>query len=492
MALLCGTWALLTPQFLSPDESAHFSTSVRVSEGFTWPEPGAARFPAAVEAAQAERRTPHDQRSTLARLMATQPGNGERVDQMTQHPPLYYLLTGGALAVPGVKDLVWDQSMMITRLLGALLAAPLVWLSWNAIATLTRSRAMGLVGAVAVFAVPQLSQTMAAVTNDSLAVLMAWTVTWLAIKVLRGDRRLTTLIALGLVFGAGCLVKGTVVPLGLLVALAPWFSEGGATSWTRRLRDSAIPLVVAFAAGGWWWARNLLLYRTLQPHGFIAESKGWEEGAGPNLSEYIDEVWRVTPTTFWGWFGRVNVPLSNILVDTLTVSCLLLLAIGLFRKQMRTLALVLSAPVAATALLFIRTSWSTYAEGGTVRGLHGRYFFTVLLLLIALAAIAASNVIRDRSARVALAMVVCAGTAMLTLAALAIAGLGFYADSDLSAWLEGLKLWLDSYSPLPRWATLAVPAATVPFLVLGTALAARTILHENSATSPQTAPAVRV
>ena len=108
---------------------------------------------------------------------------------MTQHPPLYYILAGGVLAAPGVKDLVWDQSLLLVRLLGALFAAPLVWLSWNGIATLTRSRRFGAVAAFVPFGVPEIAQTMGVTTNDSLVILMAWLTTWVAIKVFVGDRR---------------------------------------------------------------------------------------------------------------------------------------------------------------------------------------------------------------------------------------------------------------------------------------------------------------
>jgi len=480
MALLCGTWSLLTPQFLSPDESAHFATSVRVSEGFTWPDPATARFPAATEAAQEERLTPHDQRSTLAELLAAHPGTGERIDQMTQHPPLYYLVSGGALAMPGVEHVTWDQAMLVVRLLGALLAAPLVWLSWNAVATLLRSRPMGIVAAGAVFAVPQLPQTMGAITNDSLAILVAWCVTWLSIKVMRGDRRLRTLLALGVAFGVGCLVKGTVLPLGLLLLLAPWFGEGRADGW-RRLRESALTLGVAFAVGGWWWARNILRYGTPQPDGLVVESPGWAPGETPDVTHYIDEVWRVTPTSFWGWFGRVSVPLSNVIVDLLTISCLLLLVLGLFRRgNMRPYAAALATPAIATVLLFLRTSWAAYAEGGVVRGLHGRYFFTILLLLIALAAIAAANLVRSRASRAALAGAVAVGAAALTLLSLAIAFLGFYGETDPSAWREALRTWTHLYSPLPQWATLGVTGGALLGVIVGSAAMLRTALSERT------------
>ena len=126
----------------------------------------------------------------------------------------------------------------------------------------------------------------------------------------------------------------------------------------------------------------------------IVDSPGWPAGKGPELGHYIDELWFTTPTTFWGWFGRVNVPLPEPLVDVLTISCLLLLAVGLFRRRatIRTV-LVFASPVVLTAVLFLRVSWGAYVDTTVVRGLHGRYFFTVVLALIVLAAIAVANVV---------------------------------------------------------------------------------------------------
>lgn len=480
MVLLCAVWSLLTPQFLAPDESAHFATTVRVSEGFSWPDPTTARFPAAVEAAQAEARTPHSERSTLADLAAAHPGPGERVDQMTQHPPLYYLLTGAIMGAPGVKDLVWDQSMLAVRLLGALLAAPLVWLSWNGVATLLRSRRMGLVAAAATFVVPQLPQTLGVTTNDSLAILMAWVVTWLAVKVMCGDRRLLTVIALGVAFGVGCLVKGTVLPLGALLVLAPLFGDRLPSRWLRRFADVGIALGTALIVGGWWWIRNLVLFRTLQPNGMVEEPGTWPPGTGPSIGHYIDEFWRTTPTTFWGWFGRVNVPLPNLLVDVLTVTCLLLVVVGLARRGPRLVhSVILLVPVVLSALLFVRTSWLAYTEMTEVRGLHGRYFFTVLLALIALAAIAAANVVRAQNSRVALAVAVHVAAAMLTLGGLGVAFLGFYADNEYGRWRDGLATWLGQYSPIPSAAVVVVLIALVITLAGGLVWGARSAVRRG-------------
>ena len=465
MMLLTATWSLLTPQFLAPDESAHFASSVRLSEGFSWPDPATARFPASVEAAGEEARVPHSHRSTLSDLDRAHPGEGDRFDQMTQHPPLYYILTGGALATPGVGELVWDQAMLIARLVGALLAAPLVWLTWNTVTSLTKSSRMGTVAAFSIFAVPQLPQTMGVVTNDSLAILAAWATTWLAVKILCGDRRWPQIVGLGVAFGFGCLVKGTVLPLGILLLLVLLLGAGG-EKWSRRLAQTAVALAVAFVTGGWWWARNVLLFGTLQPDGLV-QDPGAPPANGPSVGHYIDEVWSTTPTTFWGWFGRVNVPLPELLVDVLTISCALVVIVGTFRSRetLRSSA-VLAAPVILATVLFVRTSWVAYEDTGAVRGLHGRYFFPVLLAIVAIAAIAAANIMVTRSARRAFGHAVVGGAAALTITGLGVAFLGFYAGNAYGNWRVGLDVWLHSYSPVPSVVTLGVPFVALASLAL--------------------------
>jgi len=467
MGMLSLTWSLLTPQFLAPDESAHFASTMRVSQGFSWPDPGAARFPAAVEAAQAQSRMPHEDRSSYSQLLREHPGDGARVDQMTQHPPLYYLITGAVAALPGTTEMAWDNIMLLIRGIGAVFAVPLVWLAWAAVGTLLRSRKAGLIAAVAVFAVPQLAQTMGVVTNDSLAILLAWTTTWLAVRVLRGDRRFVTIILLGTAFGVAALTKGTTLPLGALVAIVP-FVGSALPSIGRRWRDAALVVAVATLVGGWWWARNLILFGRLQPDGIGLEASAPPNVPDPSLGHYIDEVWNTTPTTFWGWFGRVNVPLPELVVDFLTISCVILLAAGLvIRRDNRASAFALLLPVAGGVVLFIGTSWAAYDTTGDVRGLHGRYFFTLMLALLGLGAIATTNVARDLVARRALAACITGLASLLAIGGLVMAFIGFYADNTYGQWRSGLRLWLGSFSPMPSWFTIVVPVAFVAVFLTG-------------------------
>jgi len=448
--LVVTLWASLTLSLRAPDEMAHLSTVYRLSVTPSWPDPGSAVMPGAVVAAGDETSLPQSERSSFNELAASHPEDSERGDQMTQHPPLYYAIMAAALNIPGVKDLPWGQALFLLRALGAVFAAPLIWLSWNSAALLTRSRRVAAVAVAVPFAVPQVAQNFGTLTNDSAAILASWIVTWLSIRVWTGDRRPRVLLGLGVAFGLSALTKGTALPLGLLVALVLLLGPGTAT-WRRRIVDLAWPMAVAFLVGGWWWLRNLVLYGTLQPDGMgsFTNFPEWEAGESPSVTYYISEVWRVTVTSFWGWFGRVNAPLPEPLVELLTILCATVLVVGglRFRRNIPTF-LVLISPVVATAIIFIRSSWAAYLERTEPGGLHGRYFFTMLLILIVISALAAAALVREPGPRKALAVTVVAGTAMMIPTSFVVAIVGLWGDFSLTSFDEAARTWVLA-SPLP-------------------------------------------
>lgn len=482
--LVVTLWASLTLSLRAPDEMAHLSTVYRLSEAPSWPDPGTAVMPGAVVAAGDETSLPQGERSSFNELAAAHPEDSDRGDQMTQHPPLYYAVMAAALNIPGVKDLPWGQALFLLRALGALFAAPLIWLSWNSAALLTRSRRVAAVAAVLPFAVPQVAQNFGTLTNDSAAILASWVVTWISIRVWAGDRRTRVLLALGAAFGAAALTKGTALPLGLLVVLVLLLGPGTAP-WRRRILDLMWPMAVAFVIGGWWWLRNLVLFDTLQPDGMgpFTDFAKWQPGESPSLAYYISEVWRVTITSFWGWFGRVNAPLPEPLVEILTVLCVTVLVVGglRFRRNIPTF-LVFISPVVATAILFVRSSWAAYLERTEPGGLHGRYFFTMLLILIALCALAAVSLVRDKAPRRALAITVVTGTAMMIATGVVVAIVGLWGDFELASFGEAARTWVLA-SPLPSELDAAQLIAIALTTVTGLAGALRFALSSAPAQS---------
>lgn len=481
-ALLCATWSVLTPPLLAPDETAHLSGVLRLTDGFEWPSPADTRMPEYLAELGTERSLPPDERSTLPERAEQFPGDSDRVDQMTQHPPLYYLIGSAVVNAVGADEWRWDRAVLLIRLLGAILAAPLVWLAWSTVARLTGSRKAGIVGASVVFLVPGLAQMLGVINNDTLAILIGSVVAWLSIRVLTGDRRGVTLAGLGVAFGLAGLAKGTLIAFGALVILALLFGRGRPESWTSRLWQTAWPLLVAFVFGQWWWVRNLLTYGTLQPYGFLVEEKPWAPGTAPNLGSFIEEMWRVTPTTFWGWFGRVSAPLPQILVDLLMVTCLLVVVVGMFRyRRDLRVVLIIAAPIVITLVLMLRVSWGAYVDSGGFRGMHGRYFYPVLIPIIALAALAALNLVREHGARRVFGVGAVVMSAIMPFVGLWTLFVYVYADGNVFAIRRGLGYWVSDVSPVPPVVSLALPVLFAITLAVGMTLAARSLLSRHDA-----------
>ncbi|MBB2976339.1 4-amino-4-deoxy-L-arabinose transferase-like glycosyltransferase [Microbacterium endophyticum] len=477
LVFICATWSILTPPLLAPDETSHLSSVLRVADDLSWPDPGEARIPEYVTMLGEERQLAPEDRSVLSDLAAQHPDASDRLDQMTQHPPLYYVIAAGVVKIFGAEDWRWDQAALLVRLLGAILAAPLVWLAWSATRTLTRSRKAGILAAMAIFLVPGLAQMLGVANNDTFAILVGSIVAWLSIKILCGDRRRSVLLGLGVAFGLAGLAKGTLLAYGILVVLVLLFGAGHPRAWPQRLWQTAWPLLVSLVFGQWWWIRNLVLFGTLQPYGYLLSDTTWAPGTGPSIGDFIDEMWRVTPATFWGWFGRVNAPLPQILVDFATVTCIVLVLTGMLRrkKTLRTAAILVS-PILISAVLMLRVSWGAYAETTAYRGMHGRYFYPFIVLVLALAALALSNIVRERSARTALALGTIAASVAMAFFGLAVSGIYFYGDDLWAQWRSALTKWIFHSSSLPAGTTTVIAGLACALLITGAVMSVRAIL----------------
>jgi 4-amino-4-deoxy-L-arabinose transferase-like glycosyltransferase len=469
---LCITWSVLTPQFTAPDESAHVSSVIRMYEGFSWPDPGDAKRPAAVRAAAAERAIPQSDRSTYRELAAAAPGYSTTLDQMTQHPPLYYLIVGKTLAALHGEDLRWDRMLLTIRGLSALLALPLVWLIWSGVRMLTASPRAAIVAALVPFAIPQLAQITGVVNNDTAALLMGAIVAWFAIRVLVGDRRWPVLLGLGISLGIAGLTKATLISLVFLVAIVLLFGAGRPAPWGKRLWQTVWPLAVAIPAGMWWWAANLVRFGTLQPHGYTVGEVGWPPGTAPNALEFVSVLWDYLAGTFWGRLGQAITPLSEPLTDVLSVLCLFTIIAGAFQaRRYRVASIAFTAGVAVSAALLIYVSWNAYLDSTEFRGMQGRYFFALLLPLIGLGVIGVLSLARSESARRMISRAVMIVCMAMPFVGLVVGFAGFYIAER--GWREGFALWTVFVSPLNPVLTVAIPVVAGLLIVLGGTLSWR-------------------
>lgn len=444
-AFVLGLWAVLVPPFQAPDERAHFDSALHLAIGDPWAAPGEQHLlnavqSAAGQAAAGTETVPPGTRPTIGELRTAHPGvDAEAVDQMTQHPPTAYLLQAAVLRAVGFEHLRWDHALLALRLFDAVLVLPLPVLAWASVRRLTRSPRAAVVGAAAIVATPELASIGASVTNDALTMLLGGVVTLFVVLTLTGDRRVRTLLALGVALGALVLTKGTGLPavpfVGAALLLGP-----GAPRWGRRLLETVGTLLVAGVLGGWWWVRNLVLYGTLQPDGYasIRPPQPFPPGQGPSVLTFLDVSWGTLTRTFWGSFGgNASAALSPWIVVPLTVLTVGVIAGWAFRRapERRTAVLLLVFPALLLAAQTL-TSIQGYRTTTEVVGTQGRYLFPAIVALVAVSAVAWRRLPLRGRGREALPTVVTALAFAVAAAGLVTARVLLVPGSGSAVWSE--------------------------------------------------------
>ncbi|WP_353815379.1 DUF2142 domain-containing protein [Agromyces sp. SYSU T00266] len=484
--LLLSVWATITPAFRGPDEVSHFSSAERMATAPAWPDPGDARMSGAVWGAFQERTTAAPERSTLGELREADPGLTDRLDWMTQHPPLYYAVAGGFLAAIGGDALRWDHALLALRLFDVLLVTPIVPLLFVSIRRITRSNAAGLVAAATPFAIPQFQQINSAVTNDALLTLLAAVVGWLSIRVITGDRRWQVLLGLGVALGLTTFTKGTGLPAAALVLFALLFGRGHPPRWPARIWQTVWPLATATAFGMFWWPLNVLRFGAIQPSATrsVRPDNPWPPGQGPNAYDYLVHLWDGFTLTFWGKVGALEFPIASPLVDILSVISLAVLVVYGFRTAaLRRVNLILVAQPIGTILLLVYGTWGVYTRTQMIVGVQGRYFFACIVVLVAASALAWMEYVRSPRARRGVGIGVLALGVLMTVHGLIIALAGFYGASHLKFTFGNVLTWL-GVSPIGSVPTAAIAAAAAIACAGAILLAGRELLPGRRATVP--------
>lgn len=332
-------------------------------------------------------------------------GPGDVRNPSRLHPPAYYATVDGLdtlgqwLGAEPVATAPWDAVVLRWRVWSLLLTLPLPWLAfWTAVRVSGRRR-IGVAAATLVLAVPQLSQSAGSVNNDTLLFSCAGVVTLACSWVATGDRSWRPAVIGGLGAGLAMLTKifGLGAPVWLLGAYVVAVLAGHLARPTALAR-LGVAAGATLAAGGWWPTRLFLTTGTPSPRGFAYPIP--EEVTAP-LGPWLGEVVRRLAITSWGWFGVEQFRLPVWLVVVATTATVAAVVAGVVRR--RRTAAVLLLPLATALAMVLYAAWDGYAQSGIPSGLHGRYLFTGLVGLAAVAAVGLGAAVSRRRLVIALA-----------------------------------------------------------------------------------------
>ncbi|MGJ9576825.1 DUF2142 domain-containing protein [Actinotignum sp. GS-2025c] len=401
-------WALASPPLRTPDEPHHLNSIIRLEQTGQWPDPGTSRLYRDVfEASRAsgllvedapsyslhyrtrlgrdawigtdpnsyasQRILPHEQRRS-PRAEATIP----ILDQMTQHPPLYY--AGGALVLraTGMTDAPWDRQILVLRFYSILLTSSLVPCLIFAARRAGLSRCGALLASGTVYAIPMLAFISASVTNDALFI-GAGALTMAAVSAaMFGAGRWRTVLGAGLALGLGLWSKGIFIPMGLVVFLS-FLANPRVGTWGRRLAQALSAGLIGVLTGGYWWLRNILRYGVIQPDGFRAEAKE----PGRDIGFFAERVTTSFVDSFWSDFGWLDVTFAPPLLILLTLLVAIFLARALrTHPAKRWRFLIFASNIVLVLGMLIVQAYNQYRGLGIIGGVQGRYLFAGALGLL--------------------------------------------------------------------------------------------------------------
>ncbi|MEV8273881.1 glycosyltransferase family 39 protein [Microbacterium sp. NPDC077184] len=462
-------WTFSRATLTAQDERAHVSAVLYAHEFQAWP--GFKEMPLMLSAMRAaeeiggspfavDEAKPRPERPSFREL--TTPENhlsATTLNQMSQHPPLYYagLAVLHELVAPG--DLPFDLEIWAWRFLSVVLIAPLPLLAAALARRLGASRLMVIAAAASTALIPGVQVVAASVNNDNLLVAAsAWALLGVGC-VLTGDLRFRTSVGIGVALAIALLTKAFALPIAA-VAGSAYLLVAVRRGSLRPVVGPLLTMVVVSATGWWWWVRNLFIYGTLQPSGHgqalqdgpLAWVDAWPIYFHTFVDRFFARYWLGAngPTV-----GAIGVSLAAAVTLLYVGVLVVLLARGKRHRRAVANALVLSAPLFVMATIVAVQSYRYTVVTGVAAGVQGRYLYPALIGAAAAFALVASIVLRDSFQRVALSAILAAGLAA-TLWRILIAIFSSWGATGAS-FLERLDA-IYSWSPLPYGVSIAVHA----------------------------------
>lgn len=395
----------LTPLYRAPDEARHVDQVLHLRHGDGYPPPGkevlSQQVLGSYDAAGYAVRGPNgigvpdprtDQRRPLPYARSDAPDLGSapafrdvpplqrplaQLNQMTQHPPLYYAVGAALLYVlPGDQSIPFPWTIGILRLYSLACIALLPLFAFAAARRLGLPRPTTVAAAALPFAVPQLAHIGSSVTNDSLLIGTLSLLTVALTFVATGDLSKRTSLYVGLVAAAALFTKA------FALAAVPWIVVAYAVALYRtRSRLAVGGLLVAgvtSALGGWWYVVNVVRYGKVQSEETQVAFGKAPAGFHPSPTAYLHRFASDVSQRFWGDFGYYDLPLPRWFTTSATVAVLALLVLGALAVRPRLPGLALLVPLAGVAAIMMAGTYGLYRKYGFFPGLQGRYLFPAL------------------------------------------------------------------------------------------------------------------
>jgi preprotein translocase subunit SecG len=496
------SFTLLVTPFRGPDEPAHFDMVHQYERNPLLRQPnrgikevvigapiGRSGHPLPVaqrKRLQAAAAAPRSNRPTLSEIGKPKSALPE---QMTQHPPLYYLVVAAVTRVVTIPNSFWswDRELYLMRLLSVLFLAPLALLASEGALALKLSRPAGAIAAGFTLLIPQKSFLGAVVNNDSLTILLAAAVVVAGLRYLAGGSARNAWA--GAAAGAAlALTKATGAVAVAWVALVIAYTAY--ERWKRGDRADArralVPSALLLAVGSIWYIANLIQFHRPQPHPPKAKVV---DPVRSSLRQFLPRFFDFISKTFWGQPARrLGIQLPWQIAHALSLLTIAAIVVAfVVAKPMRRYLVALLILCVAQGYLLLQTTWlgnRTHVRGTNFyTGLQGRYLFPLIVPLAVFFAVACAGIAERFSRRVVVqvaAVVVAIG--FLLHWAVWVMMLDGYWQAPAVSWSQHLRA-VAAWSPLPQVITIIVLFS--PLIVLAYALVrGATLLWSRRNTKP--------
>lgn len=499
-------WSVVKGTYDSSDERQHVAAGLYWSEYHEWP-----RFKEmgmmlnVMRSDDLVHSVPHEaaaaparpERPSFADLTRETPVSEKSRNQMSQHPPLYYVMLGQLHDVLPV-DMAADLEVWIMRLMSIVLMAPLPLLAAALARRLGASRPNVIIVAAATALIPGIASIGGAVNNDNLLnAASGWVLLGIA-SVLTGDLRSMTAAWIGAALAVALLTKAFAIPIAVGVALAYVVAIVRFRSFRSGLASLAIVVGVA-ALGGWWWLQNLVRYGTLQPAGHRAALADGPLTILEALPLYADRFTRVFFSRFWAGMDPRGFDHPGFWISaSASILVLGILFVGLaFRRRAMPRGAIVDFAVLLTPFLLalVILLYSTYRitmNTGFAAGIQGRYLYCVVIGAIVVTVFALAALLPTQWHPVVMIAVTLTGLAFTTWrVADALGNAWAPSEQGIVAHFEALFAW----SPLPYAASVGLFVFFVVAAITAAALVVReyVVLRRPKATtgSPDDGGALR-